>query len=147
SWPRKADQKLTTPTAKSIDLNISSTAFNVHYDYDELYNFYRRSEGGAAHVATSSATDKTGVQLAPQVVIAMVVPYSIVDSSGHSGYGVNGSGTVYIFQDGGVVNGTWSKADRSSQIVFKDASGQEIKLNAGQTWVTALKDGQLHYSP
>ncbi|MBI1952325.1 DUF3048 domain-containing protein, partial [Candidatus Saccharibacteria bacterium] len=43
SWPRKADQKLTTPTAKSIDLNISSTAFNVHYDYDELYNFYRRS--------------------------------------------------------------------------------------------------------
>ena len=146
-WPRKVDQKLATPMAKTIDLAISSTAYNVHYDYDPAYNFYRRNEGGGAHISTNSASDKTGVQLAPKVVIAMVIPYSIVDGSGHSGYGVTGSGTVYIFQDGFVVQGTWSKADRSSQIEFKDANGQPIKLNAGQTWVSAVKDGQVKYSP
>ena len=147
SWLRKSDQKLATPSAKSIDMAVSSAAFNVHYDYDAASNSYHRSEGGAPHIATSSAGDKTGTLLAPKVVIAMIMSYSIVDGSGHSGYGVNGSGTVYIFQDGGVTVGTWSKSNRASQIVFKDSANQEIKLNAGQTWVTALRDGQLHYSP
>jgi len=147
SWPRKVDQKLATPSAKSIDMAISSAAFNAHYDFDAGSNSYLRSEGGAAHVATSSASGQGAVQLAPKVVIAIIMPYSIVDDSGHSGYGVNGSGTVYVFQDGFVVQGTWSKADRSSQLVFKDTSGQPINLNVGQTWVTALQDGQLHYSP
>ncbi len=146
SWPRKTDQKLATPSAKSIDLAISSAAYNVHYDYDAASNSYLRSEGGAAHVATSSANGP-GIQLAPKVVIAAVMPYSIVDSSGHSGYGVNGSGTVYVFEDGGVTMGTWSKVDRSSQLTFADAAGQPIKLNAGQTWVSAVQDGQVHYSP
>ncbi len=147
SWGRKADQKLATPSAKSIDMAISSANFNVHYNYDAGSNSYLRSEGGAAHLVNSSAGGQGAVQLAPKVVIAAVMPYSIVDSSGHSGYGVNGNGTVYIFQDGGATVGTWSKAGRTSQIVFKDSAGQEIKLNAGQTWVTALQDGQLHYSP
>ncbi len=144
-WPRKVDQKLATPMAKTIDLAISSAAFNVHYDYDPTYNFYRRSEGGRAHIAISAAGDKSGVQLAPKVVIALVVPYSIVDRSGHGGYEVNGSGPVYIFQDGFVVQGTWSKVDRSSQLTFKDTTGQPIELNAGQTWVSAVQDSQVHY--
>lgn len=148
SWPRKSDQKLAAPTASSIDLAISSAVFNVHYVYDAAYNFYRRSEGGAAHLATNSATDKTGVQLAPKVVIAMVTTYSIVDDSGHGGYGTTGNGTVYVFQDGGVTQGTWSKADRSSQIVLKDSAGQDIKLNAGQTWVSVLGGaGKVTYAP
>lgn len=147
SWPRKIDQKLATPSAKTIDLAISGPSFNVHYDYDAASNGYHRSEGGAPHIATSSAGDKTGTLLAPKVVVVLIMPYSIVDDSGHSGYGVNGTGTVYVFQDGGATAGTWSKGDRASQLVFKDTSGQPIKLDAGQTWVTALQDGQLHYSP
>ncbi|MDO8591345.1 MAG: DUF3048 domain-containing protein [bacterium] len=147
SWARKADLKLATPSAKSIDMNISSAVFNVHYDYDAISNSYHRSEGGAPHIATSSAGDKTGTLLAPKVVVAMIMSYSIVDRSGHSGYGVNAGGAVYIFQDGGVTVGTWSKAGRTSQIIFKDSASQEVKLNTGQTWVTALQNGQLHYSP
>lgn len=145
-WPRKSDKKLATPSAKSIDMAISSAAFNAHYDYDAGSNSYLRSVGGVVHTVTSSAGGP-GVQLAPKVVIAMIIPYSIVDGSGHSGYGVNGGGVVYIFQDGGATVGTWSKVDRASQLTFKDSAGQLIKLNTGQTWVTALQDGKLNYSP
>ena len=145
-WPRKADKKLTTPSAKTIDMAVSSAAYNVHYDYDVTSNSYHRNEGGVAHLVTSTAGGK-GVQLAPKVVIAMVVPYSIVDSGGHSGYGVNDGGTAYIFQDGGVSVGTWSKAGRASQIAFKDAAGQPIALNAGQTWVSILQAGKVTYAP
>ena len=35
-----------------------------------------------------------------------------------------------------------------SQIQFKDGAGKTIKLNAGQTWVTALADPSLvSYTP
>ena len=84
SWPRKADQKLATPTAKTIDLSISGPDFYAHYDYNATTNSYRRSEGGAKHTDLVSSTDKTGVQLNPKVVIAMVVPLSqgSLDASG-----------------------------------------------------------------
>jgi len=145
-WPRKTDQALATPSARLIDLDISSALFNVHYEYSASSNSYLRSEGGAAHTATSSANGP-GIQLAPKVVVVMIIPYSIVDRSGHSGYAVNGNGTVDVFQDGGVTVGTWSKLDRAAQLTFKDSAGQPIKFNAGQTWVTALQANQLNYSP
>jgi hypothetical protein len=147
-WPRKNDQPSKAPAAKSIDLSISSFYFNVHYDWDAASNSYFRFEGGKPHLSTSSADDTTGQQLHPKVVIVPIMNYSIVDSGGHSGYGVNGSGSVYIFQDGGVTQGTWSKADRASQFQFKDTAGNDIKLNAGQTWVTVLSDSsKVTYAP
>ncbi len=138
SWPRKKDKAIATPTAKSIDLNISSALFNAHYDYDAPSNTYHRSEGGAPHKFITSATDTVGGQLQPKVVIALVMGYGIAGDRIHSVYNTYGSGTAYIFQDGGVIEATWSKADRPSQFSFTDAAGQPIKLNAGQTWLSAV---------
>jgi hypothetical protein len=163
-WPRKADKKVVVkkttvngktttaappaPTAAKINLAISSANFNVHYDYDATSNSYLRSEGGAAHNATVSEADKTGAQLHPKVVVALVMPYSIVDSSGHSGYNTNGTGAAYIFQDGDVVVGTWTKDGRSGQIQFTDAAGKAVELNTGQVWLTLLGAANLvTYSP
>lgn len=141
-WPRKSDQPPATgqaPTARSIDLNISSANFNVHYDYDAATNAYARTEGGKAHTATNSATDTAGQQLRPKVVMALVM-------TGH--FDTTGSGQLFVFQDGGVITGTWAKSDRKSQFVFADANSQPIKLNAGQTWVTIVGNaGQVVYNP
>ncbi len=147
-WPRKKDQPLVTPTAKSIDINISSYYFNSHYDYDAKTNAYLRFEGGAAHMVTTSAADTAGQQLHPKVFIALVMPYSISSDGQHSVYNTYGSGVAYIFQDGGVAQGTWAKADRTSQFSFTDASGAPIKLDAGQTWVVAVANtGMVTYKP
>jgi hypothetical protein len=148
SWPRKAEAPLKTASVKSIDLNISSLYFNVHYAYDTASNSYLRSEGGKPHMATASATDKTGVQLKPKVVVALVMDYSLEADHKHSSYQTNGSGNLYVFQDGAVTTGTWSKADRSSQFSFKDANGQTLKLNPGQTWVSVVSDSsKVVYKP
>jgi len=149
SWPRLAQKPLAKPTAKSINLNISSFYFNSHYDYDAASNSYMRSEGDKPHMVTSSSDDVgSAVQLHPKVVIAMVIGYGIEADGKHSEYSVNGSGPVYVFQDGGVTQGTWSKADRSSQFAFQDANGQPIKLEPGQTWLTAVGDASMvTYNP
>ena len=151
-WGHKNDKKLAAPTAKSISFNISSADFNVHYDYDAASNSYLRSEGGQAHLVTTSDNESTTVQLKPKVVIALVLPLGQgeLDASGayYSNYTVTGTGNVYIFQDGGVTQGTWTKSGRSSQFAFSDASGKEIKLNAGQVWLSAVSgDSQVQYTP
>lgn len=133
--------------AKSINLTLSGPTYNVHYDYNATSNNYGRSVGGAPHIDAN-----TNKQITPTVVIAMVVPYSLgaLDSSGayYSNYGVIGSGTVYVFQDGGVIAGTWTKKSNTDQITFTGADGQPIKLNPGQTWITAVSAaGKVSYSP
>jgi hypothetical protein len=148
SFQRKKDAKLTTPTAKSINLAISGYSYNVHYDYDATSNTYMRSEGGAAHVATVSATDKTGQQLHPKVVIALIMDSGIDADGQHTDYTTTGSGTMYVFQDGGVTQGTWNKAGTTSQFVFTDASNNSIKFDAGQTWFTVLgASNMVSYAP
>jgi hypothetical protein len=147
-WPRKPDKKLAAPTAKTIDIAVSGPDYYSHYNYDAATNTYMRSEGGAPHMELVSADDKTGVQIHPKVVIALVMAYSIESDGKHSEYGDTGSGTAYVFQDGGVTQGHWAKADSASQIQFTDANDVPLKLNAGQTWLTLVGDSsKVRYAP
>jgi hypothetical protein len=136
-----------TPTAKSIDLTLSGPVYNVHYDYNPTINTYNRNVGGAPQIDAN-----TGIQINPKVVIAMVIPESngALDSSGafYSNYAVIGSGPVYVFQDGTVTTGSWTKSSNTSQITFTDAAGKPIKLNPGQTWLTAVSTtAKVGYAP
>jgi hypothetical protein len=133
-WLRKADKPLATPTAKSIDLAISGPTYNAHYDYDVVSHTYKRSEGGAAHIDAD-----TKVQISPKVVIALVMAYSLEPDGYHSSYTVVGSGQAYVFQDGGVTIGNWNKADSASPLTFSDSAGKPLALNAGQTWLSAVR--------
>jgi hypothetical protein len=122
-----------TPTVKTIDLSISGVLYNPHYDYDAATNTYKRSEGGKPHI-----DEKSGTQLAPKVVIALVVTNSLEADGIHNVYGTTGSGTMYVFQDGIYTQGTWTKTSQSSQLTFADSNGQVLKLNPGQTWISAV---------
>lgn len=123
------------PSAKSIDFNISSSFYNVHYDYDAASNSYKRSEGGSPHV-----DNETKQQLSPKVVIALAMPYSLMPDGYHSMYNSVGTGQMLLFQNGAVTPGTWSKAGPNSQFEFKDNSGKAMELNPGQTWISVVSD-------
>ena len=142
-FPRKKEQPSAKPTAKTIDFAISSSDFNVHYDYDATTNSYKRSEGGAPHI-----DEKSKAQISPKVVIANIMNYTIIDSQGHSGYNTIGSGQSYIFQDGNVTVGSWEKTSSTSQMTFKDSRGNEVKLNPGNTWISAVNNApSVTYAP
>jgi hypothetical protein len=133
TFTRKDNQKSSTPTASEVKLNISSKLYNSVFTYNPTNNSYLRSQGGAPHL------DKSGTQLEPKVVVAMIIPSKIVQEDGSRySYSTIGSGEAVVFQDGIAKPGTWTKSDQKSQIVLKDAGGQEIKLNRGQTWFTIL---------
>jgi len=131
----------TRPPANSIDFSISSEFYSVHYDYDATTNLYKRNEGGAPHMDADSNT-----QLTPKVVIALVMPYSLMSDGYHSQYNTQGSGKMYVFQDGTVTTGTWTKGEPQSQFEFKTDAGKPIALDAGQTWISVVADaGKVTY--
>lgn len=140
---RKKEAKAVTPTAKTIDLKISSYYYNVHYAYDATTNTYLRSEGGEAH------TDlKSGAQLAPKVVVAIVMGRGIASDGEHTDYTTIGSGHMYVFQDGTVTEGTWSKDSRQAQWKFTGTDSKPIAFNPGQTWFSMVDStGSVTYAP
>ncbi|HEX7368504.1 MAG TPA: DUF3048 domain-containing protein [Candidatus Saccharimonadales bacterium] len=139
-FARKPDSPSKTPNATSINMTFSGYYYNTGYTYDAATNSYKRSEEGQPHMELSKTGQQT--QITPKVVVAMVVPWSqgSLDTSGafYSDYATIGSGTVYVFQDGTVETGTWSKTSNTAPLTFTDASGKPLQLNAGQTWVAAI---------
>jgi len=136
----KKEEKVATPTAKTISLSISSALYNVVYTYDPATNSYLRSVGGAPHT-----DEKSGTQLAPKAVIAVETTRS--QNGVYSVYGMTGSGKVTIFQNGTQIVGTWERPQENSQYVFKDANGAAIKLAPGQSWMTLITPGGVTFTP
>ena len=132
-FTRKTEKPIVPPTARVIDLNISGPLYNVHYDYDANNVRYLRSMAGRPHT-----DEKSGEQIAPKVVIALVMSKGIHPDGIHTVYGTIGTGKAFIFQDGGVTEGTWAKGTDKEQFVFKDAAGVLIGLNPGQTWISIV---------
>lgn len=133
SFPRKTAGPSKTPNAKSVDLKLSGPLYNAHYDYIAATNSYNRSEGGAPHIEAN-----TNTVISPAVVIALVIPYGLQSDGHHSEYQTIGSGTAYVFQDGMLTMGTWTKTTEKLQLALTDAAGKPLLLNPGQTWLTAV---------
>ena len=123
-----------------ISLTISSALYNVTYDWDEATNTYKRSVGGKPHM--SRALDRTETQITPDVVVAIMVNQQLAADRLHNQITTVGSGKAYVFQGGHMSEGTWSKTSSSEQIKFFDESGQELKLNRGQVWITAVPNNK-----
>jgi hypothetical protein len=122
-----------TPTAAVINFALSGPNYNAQFTYDVTSNSYLRSQAGAPH-----KDEISGKQINPKVVIALVTTKGYDPDGYHTDYTTTGSGKVFVFQDGIVSEGTWSKADRKASLTLVDKYGLPMKLNAGQTWITLV---------
>lgn len=132
-----------TPTANVIDFAISGPLYSPRFEYDQTTNSYKRIQAGQPHTDA-----KSGATISPKVVVALVVQNGSDGDGYHSTYTTSGSGAVYVFQDGIVSEGNWSKKDRQSPLVLTDKNGLPLKLNSGQTWVSLVgTSSDITYKP
>lgn len=156
--PATGNTSVMTPTATSIALNFgSSSTYNVRYNYDAATNSYLRAyASGAAHEVYDCPNENLGrkspesvcqlTQMAPTVVVAMMVDEKKAADRYHEDITTIGSGAAYIFQNGVAIVGSWSKPSVADQIRFYNESGEEIALVPGQTFVSAVpKYGSVAY--
>lgn len=126
----------TNTYANVINLPVSTGLFAVSYEYSAETNSYNRFQGGAPH------SDREKGQISPNVVIAMMVSQHLKSDGLHNDIQTTGSGVAYIFQNGVLQKATWKKSSVGDNIEFVDENDNNIKLNRGQTWITAIDNSK-----
>ena len=152
------DTSKLTAEVNDISFRFGSTpSFNVNYIYDLDSNSYLRNyENGTAHQVYVCPEENLGeknpedvctlTQMAPSVVVAMIVSEHRASDNYHEDITAIGSGKAYVFQNGTAIEGTWHKDSRSDQIKFLDNDDKEIKLAPGQTFISAVPSyGSVEY--
>jgi len=130
--PRKADAPMSTPSNPVININFSSAEYAVQYNYNPNNDNYLRDMGGVAHIDRN-----TGAQIAVKNIVVEFVPttYSTQDDGKpETDMNLIGQGKALVFEDGGVISGSWNKTSASSQTQLLDTTGKPIQFNRGNTW-------------
>ena len=100
------------------------------YEYDSENKVYKRFMSDTPHVDAV-----TGEQYTVKNIIITPIDTHTYDSYGRLELDDIGSGEGYFITDGYAIPITWSKDSRSSQTVYKNMDGKEIKVNDGNTYI------------
>lgn len=105
------------------------------WTWDAGAGLYKKSVDGQPHI-----DPLTNEQVNAKNVIVQIAEYVNTAERDQSGEPVPegklvGEGEAWIFSDGKVVKGRWSKASMEAVTVFTDSSGQKVRLHPGRTWV------------
>ena len=145
SWLFKDDAALSERPEgeKNITIDFSSFNYKVEFKYDRNNNDYVRFQGG---LEAKSKEENGEVVLKAKNIVVQFVETRLVDES-RLGLTTVGEGEAIVFRDGQAVSGVWKKDSRASRTRFYDETGDEIRLNAGTTWIEILPTGrQVEYN-
>jgi hypothetical protein len=132
------DEAATAAGEPAAGVNISyagGSATRVRYDWNAASGGWDRSQNDQAHVMADNAA-----RISPKNVIVQFTPYSasdFVDVTGSRSPEAEmvGEGEAWVFTDGKLVRGRWSRPDRGAVTAYTDAAGVPIPMTPGQTFV------------
>lgn len=121
------------PSTEGID------QFRVGFDsgYDPTWTWDAASKTWKRSYGTVPFNDVSGAQVAASNVIVQFTYYP----TGSEGQLV-GSGEAWLFSDGKLVRGTWSKPDAVTPTAYSFGLGAPVPLTPGKTWVELLPQGK-----
>jgi hypothetical protein len=111
---------------EAIGLKVSMDGVKAQWDWDATAKEWVRTQDGTIVV------DPADVALSVPNVIVLEVEYTNTYSPTSK---TLGTGKAYVFTNGVVYEGTWSRTDRLKPFELKDSAGGTIKLTPGQTFV------------
>jgi hypothetical protein len=122
----------TFPSTEGIDqFRVGFAAgYDPTYTWDPATRAWNRSYGAVPFM------DASGNQVAPHNVIVQFVNYP----RGAEGE-VIGEGEAWVFSDGKVIRGRWSKPDAVTPTAYTYGLGAPIPLTPGRTWVELVANG------
>jgi len=142
SWLFKDDQPSTGSVSPEFDFWRDYAAYRVKWQYDSTINAYKRFNGGQPHIDFNTQKQI----IAKNIVVQYTEEKGPVDEHMHMLYTTIGTGKAQYFQDGQIVEGTWSKKSRTDRTIYLDAQGKEIKFNPGLIWIEIMpKTGLVSY--
>ncbi len=118
-------------SAAKVTIDFSAYT-SPYFEYNSEDKLYYRYQFGAAHVDSL-----TGKQLTFKNIIIQFVKEWNIDKKGYQTMDLeNASGSGYYISNGMGVPITWKKKEADSFMRYYDASGNELTINPGKTYIT-----------
>ena len=122
-------------------LSVKALGCNSKCEYDAESGKYLRYWYGEPFI-----DKETGEQLQFDNILVQKVHSDIMtddvtgasDPKGRLTIDMFAGGEAYLFTQGEVVKGTWSRDGVNSRTVFKDENGKQFRFTPGKTWVYVL---------
>jgi len=106
---------------------------NPYFEYNAEDGLYYRYQFDAAHI-----DEMNGEQLTVSNVVFKVCHGEQRDPNDYLAFGVHGEGDAYIFTQGKVIEGSWSRDSDSGANMFYDQNGKEVVFSQGSTWICCI---------
>jgi len=124
------------PNKTSATKGVQVSYKNTKVSYTWNGSGWARSQDGRATV------DTAGVRTAPETVIVRFTPYGVSPADRNSPEAdVLGRGKAWIFTEGKLIRGSWSKPKPNSVTQYRDQNGNPVQLLPGRVWVELPKPG------
>ncbi len=122
------------PENASLSITYGDPKADVVWTYDPATDDYGRAQGGRQQ------KDEDGTAVRAKNIVVQYMKVSVIDDVGRRRISTVGNGDALIAIDGLAVHGTWHKDDRTSRTRYYDASGNQIRFNAGATWIEVVPE-------
>ncbi|MGI9605657.1 MAG: DUF3048 domain-containing protein [Acidimicrobiales bacterium] len=124
------------PNASDASNGVDVSYRNTSIRYRWNGSGWERTQDGAAF------RDNAGVRVAPETVIVQFTPYGVSPADANSPEALaTGSGAAWIFTEGRLIEGTWSKPRARNVTEYFDENGDEIQLLPGRIWIELPRPG------
>lgn len=131
---RRPGTELPNATSESTGVSVQYRNTTVSYTWNG--SGWARSQDGRATV------DTAGVRTAPETVIVQFTPYGVSPADRNSPEADTvGNGKAWIFTEGKLIRGSWSKPRPGDVTLYRDSEGNEVQLLPGRVWVELPKPG------
>ncbi len=107
------------------------------FEYNEEDGLYYRYQYDEPQI-----DEYNGEQLTVSNIVFKVCKGEVREPSSYDylAFGVHGTGDAYIFTNGKVIEGTWSRDGDNGANMFYDENGDEVIFNQGKTWICCIWD-------
>lgn len=132
SWQFKNDSPATSTTATSSVAINYSTGFKTAWLYNKEENNYTRYMNNELYLTSDNH------QIIAKNIIIQYIPFKVVDEKLRLDMNDVGSGSAQICLDGTCRKGLWTKQNLATRTRFTYDNGDEVKFNAGTTWIEVM---------
>ena len=111
-----------------------ANSYQVKWIFDQKLEKYIRWQGG--RIFKTEDND----QITADNVVVIITDIKVIDGVGRKELRTIGRGDAYIFQNGRMIEGKWTKASANQRMRFIKLNGEEIIMKPGKTWVEVIPD-------
>ena len=134
--------KYVTRSAPAVGPRVASFTVNFPAGYNVTYAWDARTRSWDRTIFGRPDVEATGQRMSPANVVVMGVTYAGGVGVEGSAAVLTGTGPVMVFTNGRLQRGHWSRSRINKVTAYRSASGRDIRLRPGQTFVELEARGE-----